>query len=96
MAEQFWGMPEIRILGAIARAGERKTRYAIATEMNLPVRTVYDAFERFERLGYVAKELERVDPTISGREPRVLFRATTMAADALNAIRLAVAEKQPA
>ena len=91
-----WGMNELTVLGFIARTPARATRYAIAQELAIPVPSVYRIVNGFEAAGLVVREIERVNPMISTREPRVLFRATTMAADALNASRSAVAEKQPA
>jgi DNA-binding IclR family transcriptional regulator len=86
MRGESWGMQELTVLGLFGR-GARLTGYGVCSETHLPTSTVYDILKRFEAQGLVTKAPERVQPHLSQRVPRMIYRATTGTADQLAVFR---------
>lgn len=95
MAAMRWGEPELRLLGLLG-SGRKAHGYALAEETGLITSTVYDVLKRFETAGLVIREKERVDPHLSTRVPRVIYKGTTVANDELAKIRCLVGCTVPA
>lgn len=89
MASGQWSLEALQVLG-LFRGGRKTHGYAVCQETGLSVSTVYTILNRLADDGLLHKSIERVDPALSQRAPRLIYRGTTVAADVLEAIRALV------
>lgn len=82
-------METLQVLG-LFRSGQRLHGYAVCGETGLSVRTGYRVLDRLTDHGLLSRETERVDPGLSSRVPRIVYRMTTCGMDRMREIRALV------
>jgi DNA-binding PadR family transcriptional regulator len=82
MSGTVWSTQTLKILGLFVRQPNRKlhTR-AVQRETGCALQTVSETLHRLEERDWLQSERERVDPRLSARPPRTLYKATTGGVD---------------
>ena len=77
-------MSELKITHSVLRVGsfflrnsaKRFSAYALAKELDSPYNAVWEVLNRLEDAGWLKSEMERVNPSVTPRPARRLYRLT--------------------
>lgn len=86
MSAELWSLEALQIL-TLFTGGRAMHGYAVCKVTGFQVGTVYRILDRFEQSGLLHSQTEHVEPTISRRMPKVIYRGTTEADDQVEALR---------
>lgn len=75
MAEPIWSIEALHVLGLL-RDGRKWHGYAIEQATGMKRITAYRILHRFHERGLLSREVERINPTLTTRMPKIFYQIT--------------------